>query len=74
MGGGFSTYMALKGLSKVVKFSLGESVMIGLAVGVPLVLAMRPVIRRQEQTMWPTPLGHWQRSSTRCRRGVAQTG
>jgi len=49
MGGVFATYMALKGLSKVVKFSLGESVLIGIAVGAPLVLAMRPVIRRQSQ-------------------------
>jgi PiT family inorganic phosphate transporter len=49
MGGVFATYMALKGLSKVVNFSLAESSMIGVAVGVPLVLLMRPVIRRQSQ-------------------------
>jgi len=47
MGGVFATYMALKGISKVVKFSLGEAVLIGIVVGLPLTLAMRPVIRRQ---------------------------
>jgi PiT family inorganic phosphate transporter len=47
MGGVFVTYMALKGISRIVSFSLGESVMMGAAVGVPLALLMRPVIRRQ---------------------------
>jgi inorganic phosphate transporter, PiT family len=49
MGGVFATYMTLKGISKLVKFSLGESVLIGMAVGVPLVFIMRPVIRRQSE-------------------------
>ncbi len=47
MGGVFACYMALKGLSRLVSFSLGESLLIGIAVGVPLALLMRPVIRRQ---------------------------
>ncbi len=47
MGGVFACYMALKGLSRLVSFSLGESVLIGIAVGVPLAALMRPVIRRQ---------------------------
>lgn len=47
MGGVFATYMALKGISKLVSFSLGTSLMIGVAVGVPIWLAMVPVIRRQ---------------------------
>ncbi len=47
MGGVFACYMALKGLSRLISFSLGESVLIGIAVGVPLALLMRPVIRRQ---------------------------
>ena len=47
MGGVFATYMALKGISRIVSFSLGQSVLIGLAIGVPLALMMRPVIRRQ---------------------------
>jgi PiT family inorganic phosphate transporter len=49
MGGVFTTYMALKGVSKLVKFSLGEAMLVGMAVGVPLVLVVRPVIRRQSQ-------------------------
>lgn len=49
MGGVFATYLALKGLSRVVQFSLWESLLIGLAVGLPLGLAMVPVIRRQSQ-------------------------
>ena len=51
MGGVFATYMALKGFSKLVKFSLGEALLIGVAVGVPLDLIMRPVIRRQSEGM-----------------------
>ncbi len=51
MGGVFATYMALKGISRIVSFSLGQSVLIGIAVGVPLVLLMRPVIRRQSEGM-----------------------
>ena len=47
MGGVFATYMALKGISRIISFSLGHSVLIGLAVGVPLALIMRPVIRHQ---------------------------
>ena len=49
MGGVFATYMALKGLSRLVSFSLGESILIGIAIGVPLALVMRPVIRRQSE-------------------------
>lgn len=47
MGGVFATYMALKGISRIISFTLGESVMIGVAVGIPLALVMRPVIRHQ---------------------------
>lgn len=47
MGGVFVAYMALKGLSRLVSLDLGQSVLLGVAVGVPLTLAMRPVIRRQ---------------------------
>ena len=51
MGGVFATYMALKGFSRLVKLSLGEALLIGVAVGVPLGLVMRPVIRRQSEGM-----------------------
>ncbi|KPQ05841.1 MAG: inorganic phosphate transporter, PiT family [Rhodobacteraceae bacterium HLUCCA12] len=47
MGGVFATYMALKGVSKIVDFNLAEAALIGVALGIPLALVMRPVIRRQ---------------------------
>lgn len=47
MGGVFACYMALKGISRIISFSLGQSMLIGVAVGMPLAFAMRPVIRRQ---------------------------
>ncbi len=47
MGGVFATYMAMKGLKKIIHLSLGESMLIGLAIAIPLVVLMRPVIRRQ---------------------------
>ncbi|MFN3954214.1 MAG: inorganic phosphate transporter [Pararhodobacter sp.] len=47
MGGVFATYMALKGISRIVSFTLGQSVLIGIGIGVPLALIMRPVIRHQ---------------------------
>ncbi len=49
MGGVFATYMALKGLKALVHLSLGESLLVGVAVAVPLTLLMRPVIRRQSR-------------------------
>jgi PiT family inorganic phosphate transporter len=49
MGGVFATYMAMKGLKKLVHLSLGESVLIGVAIAIPLTLLMRPVIRRQSR-------------------------
>ena len=55
MGGVFTTYMALKGVSKLVKFSLAEAMLVGMAVGVPLVFVMRPVIRRQSRGLENRP-------------------
>jgi len=49
MGGVFATYMAMKGLKKIVKFDLSEAILIGIAVAIPLVIIMRPIIRRQSQ-------------------------
>jgi inorganic phosphate transporter, PiT family len=51
MGGVFATYMALKGISRIIAFTLPQSVLIGIAIGVPLALIMRPVIRRQSAGM-----------------------
>ncbi len=49
MGGVFATYMALKGLKALVHLDLGQSLLVGVAVGVPLTLLTRPVIRRQSR-------------------------
>lgn len=49
MAGAFGAYLALKGLSKVVKLGLEISVLIGLAVGVLVWLLSVPMVRRQSQ-------------------------
>lgn len=49
MGGVFSTYMSLKGLKALVHLTLGQSLLVGVAIAVPLWLLMRPVIRRQSR-------------------------
>ena len=51
MAGTFATYLALKGLKKLVDISLGHAVMIGLIVGVASVFFMRPIVRRQSEGM-----------------------
>lgn len=51
MGGVFATYMAMKGLKKIIKFELHEAMLIGLLIAVPLVFIMRPIIRRQSEGM-----------------------
>ena len=43
----FSSYLALKGLKKIIKIDLVTTVYIGLAIGGTVWLVMRPVIRRQ---------------------------
>ena len=47
MAGVFASYLALKGLKKVIKIDLVTTVYIGLAIGGAVWLVMRPVIRRQ---------------------------
>jgi len=47
MGGAFASYLALKGLKKIIKIDLPTALMIGLAIGVLIWLVMIPVIRRQ---------------------------
>ncbi len=49
MAGAFSSYLALKGLKKVVEISFGASLLIGLVLGLGCWLAMIPVIRRQSR-------------------------
>ncbi len=47
MAGVFASYLALKGLKKIIKIDLVTTVYIGLAIGGSVWLVMRPVIRRQ---------------------------
>jgi len=47
MAGAFTAYLALKGLSKIMKIGPGTAVLIGLAVGVATWALAVPVVRRQ---------------------------
>jgi PiT family inorganic phosphate transporter len=51
MAGTFATYLAMKGLKKVVDIDLGTAVLLGLAVATGTTLVMRPIIRRQSEGM-----------------------
>jgi len=49
MGGAFASYLALKGLKKIMKIDLPTALMIGLAIGVLIWIIMIPVIRKQSE-------------------------
>ncbi|WP_339770282.1 inorganic phosphate transporter [uncultured Pseudosulfitobacter sp.] len=49
MAGTFSSYLALKGLSKVFKVELHTALLIGLAIGVLTWAVMIPLIRKQSE-------------------------
>ncbi|MCL6285767.1 inorganic phosphate transporter [Ruegeria sp. 2012CJ41-6] len=49
MAGAFASYLALKGLKKIIKIDLTTALMIGAAIGVLVWIVMIPVIRRQSQ-------------------------
>ena len=49
MGGAFATYLALKGLKKIIKIDLPIALMIGLACAVVIWAVMIPVIRKQSE-------------------------
>ncbi|PJK11934.1 anion permease [Lysobacteraceae bacterium NML120232] len=49
MAGAFGAYLALKGLSKVVKIGLQMSLLIGLVTGVLVWLLSVPMVKRQSQ-------------------------
>lgn len=51
MAGAFGTYMALKGVSKLVKISLPHSLLIGLAIALIAWAVVHPLIRRQSEGM-----------------------
>ncbi|SLN22486.1 Sulfate permease CysP [Pseudoruegeria aquimaris] len=47
MAGAFSTYLALKGIKKIVKIDFSTALLIGAVLGVLTWLVVRPIIRRQ---------------------------
>ncbi|MGC3940100.1 inorganic phosphate transporter [Roseobacter sp. EG26] len=49
MAGAFATYLALKGLKRIIKIDLGTALMIGLLIGGAVWLVMIPAIRKQSQ-------------------------
>lgn len=49
MAGAFASYLALKGLKKIIKIDLPTALMIGLAIGVLVWVVMIPVIRKQSK-------------------------
>jgi PiT family inorganic phosphate transporter len=51
MAGAFGTYMALKGVSKLVKISLPHSLLIGLGIALLAWALTHPLIRRQSEGM-----------------------
>ena len=51
MAGVFATYLAMKGLKRVVQIDLGIALLIGLAVGAATYVAAAPLIRRQSVGM-----------------------
>ena len=51
MAGAFASYLAVKGLKKIVKIDLGSALMIGVAVAVIAWLIMIPVVRKQSANL-----------------------
>ena len=49
MGGAFSTYLAMKGLKKIIKIDLSTALTVGLVLGIIIWLVMIPVIRKQAE-------------------------
>lgn len=49
MAGAFASYLALKGLNKIVKINLGTSLIVGAAIGVLVWAIMIPLVRRRSQ-------------------------
>ena len=51
MAGVFATYLAMKGLKRIMHIDLGVAVLIGVAVGAMTYVAAAPLIRRQSEGM-----------------------
>ncbi|MCT8160192.1 inorganic phosphate transporter [Pseudoruegeria sp. SHC-113] len=49
MAGAFTTYLALKGIKKLIKIDFGTALLIGAVVGLIAWQILRPVIRRQSE-------------------------
>jgi len=49
MFGTFASYLAMKGLKKIVEISLGHALLLGLILGLITMFVMRPVVQRQSQ-------------------------
>ena len=49
MAGAFASYLALKGLKKIIKIDLPTALLIGAAIGVIVWVVMVPIIRKQSQ-------------------------
>ncbi|GAA6177551.1 inorganic phosphate transporter [Sulfitobacter pacificus] len=49
MAGAFGSYLALKGLKKIIKIDMSSALLIGLAIGVAVWLVMIPLIRKQSE-------------------------
>lgn len=49
MAGAFASYLALKGLKKIIKIDLPTALMIGAAIGILVWVVMIPAIRKQSQ-------------------------
>lgn len=47
MAGAFATYLAMKGLKKIIKIDLPTAILIGAIIGVVIWLVMIPMIRKQ---------------------------
>jgi PiT family inorganic phosphate transporter len=51
MAGTFATYLAMKGLKRIVKIDIGMAILIGFAVGAVIYAVTIPLIRRQSAKM-----------------------
>ena len=49
MAGAFASYLALKGIKKLIKIDMPTALLIGLAIGVLVWVVMIPVIRKQSE-------------------------
>ncbi|HKK86778.1 MAG TPA: inorganic phosphate transporter [Roseovarius sp.] len=51
MAGAFASYLALKGLKRIIKIDIQTALLIGLIIGIAIWALTRPLIRRQSEGM-----------------------